>query len=573
MVRLSGKLRSFHLARHTGIKSRRRISYSTILGILLISVIISAGIFTYFGSKAQQNYLFQNSTVTLKDNWSTKDGASHSLPLKLNGDAFFSYETILSQQEGIDRPVLMFEGKYMNTSIYFNDVLVGSYECKADNARHTSGKTVSFVSLPDYYDGLRVRMEGITLLGENVTYEMIAPVLGNQAQIFFDVLMSELFELILTIVIISIGFFLLLFSLQARCTHNGASYFYTSLFSILYSFYYIFTSQTIYFICPNSGLIYYGEFISLALLPLPLLILLYYKTNNIYKKIIALNISLVTVHFILIILLHFFTKSEFRNTLISSHMMMILSLIVIVFSILFGFPSREERQKLLITFSPIFFGTIGSLTLFYLPSVSKQSLLFILCVLIFLIMQAYELIRTYFDVWKENIQSALYQHLAYTDALTQVQNRTAFEEKILQLTDSIKNDTLTSLWCICADVNGLKIVNDTLGHEKGDQLLCLAANSLNEILFGESYLYRTGGDEFILFLLNCTETELKDALCKLQAIILKNNSHSTLKLSIALGYDCLQNFETDTIGNMLQRADTYMYENKRKMKSYTVELK
>ena len=72
------------------------------------------------------------------------------------------------------------------------------------------------------------------------------------------------------------------------------------------------------------------------------------------------------------------------------------------------------------------------------------------------------------------------------------------------------------------DVNGLKRVNDTLGHKAGDRLIVSVADKLFQYLPGGE-VYRTGGDEFIVFCKNISETEFQYIcyLCKIDEIVKK----------------------------------------------------
>ncbi|WP_459834396.1 sensor domain-containing diguanylate cyclase/phosphohydrolase [Clostridium carnis] len=139
--------------------------------------------------------------------------------------------------------------------------------------------------------------------------------------------------------------------------------------------------------------------------------------------------------------------------------------------------------------------------------------------------------------------------LSYTDKLTGLYNRTSFEEKIKEI-NSEKN---LPIGIIMGDVNGLKIVNDSIGHFQGDELLKNISKVLIESCHDKGHVFRWGGDEFIILLPNCNEIKCEEVISE---IITKceNYKHDFIQLSIALGevvkkelnqdiYECIKEVE------------------------------
>ncbi|RAK05049.1 diguanylate cyclase (GGDEF)-like protein [Halanaerobium saccharolyticum] len=146
--------------------------------------------------------------------------------------------------------------------------------------------------------------------------------------------------------------------------------------------------------------------------------------------------------------------------------------------------------------------------------------------------------------------------LSYYDSLTGLYNRRFFEAELERL-DSQRQLPIS---IIMADLNGLKIINDSYGHKKGDQLLQKAAEILKDSLREEDILSRQGGDEFIILL---PRTDADDC-----AVIRKRIKFNTgiikdfkLPLSIALGQATKIGPEED-IEEIIKKADDRMYKNK-----------
>ncbi len=96
---------------------------------------------------------------------------------------------------------------------------------------------------------------------------------------------------------------------------------------------------------------------------------------------------------------------------------------------------------------------------------------------------------------------------ATTDSLTGVMNRVAYKKDILRFDEEKAED----FSCIYIDVNELHLRNNKYGHAAGDEMLIYIANTLKEIFFGH-YIYRMGGDEFLVFLQNVKQEDVKDRI-------------------------------------------------------------
>ncbi len=110
------------------------------------------------------------------------------------------------------------------------------------------------------------------------------------------------------------------------------------------------------------------------------------------------------------------------------------------------------------------------------------------------------------------------------------------------------------------DLNGLKIINDSHGHEFGDRLLKEAANIIKESLRQEDILARFGGDEFAILLPATSKSESEKIVERI-----KSKCQETLnnKLPISLGVGVATKDDPDEeITQTLKRADNNMYQNK-----------
>ena len=142
------------------------------------------------------------------------------------------------------------------------------------------------------------------------------------------------------------------------------------------------------------------------------------------------------------------------------------------------------------------------------------------------------------------------KNLSYVDSLTYAQNRNHFNEYIEQN----RNKELHSLGVIYLDLNGLKEINDKMGHIAGDTLIISASYALQEIFLDNSY--RVGGDEFVVIEQDVSELLFFDQYAKL----LKRMKE--LEIRVATG--CVWKETCSNLSETLQEADQKMYEDKKR---------
>ena len=105
------------------------------------------------------------------------------------------------------------------------------------------------------------------------------------------------------------------------------------------------------------------------------------------------------------------------------------------------------------------------------------------------------------------------------DALTLLYNRHKFNEDL----DSIKNGSkLKSVSCLYVDVHGLHELNNHLGHQKGDDMLCCVADALRKF-YPEERLYRIGGDEFVMISKRLSKKQTEKIIIEMRKFLAENS--------------------------------------------------
>ncbi len=168
------------------------------------------------------------------------------------------------------------------------------------------------------------------------------------------------------------------------------------------------------------------------------------------------------------------------------------------------------------------------------------------------------------DVVRQQTQKRLsqithnFKEQAFTDALTGTGNRHAFRNDCSFL------DKDASFACAIADVDFFKDINDTFGHDVGDEVLKDVANLLRERLRPTDRIYRWGGEEFAMLLHGISEEMLSQALERLRAAVAEYRFYHQeiplppITISIGGAFGC----QGKDINDCIKKADACLYEAK-----------
>lgn len=148
------------------------------------------------------------------------------------------------------------------------------------------------------------------------------------------------------------------------------------------------------------------------------------------------------------------------------------------------------------------------------------------------------------------------EFLSYHDYLTGLYNRRYMDQAVLDL----DKDRYLPLGAFMIDVNQLKEMNDSHGHQVGDELLKKVSRVLESNIDQKDLLGRMGGDEFLILMPNTTPERLYDYKNRILAAFSKESIKGE-SISVALGYSIKDDANQD-IYDVIKEADNYMYANK-----------
>ncbi len=162
------------------------------------------------------------------------------------------------------------------------------------------------------------------------------------------------------------------------------------------------------------------------------------------------------------------------------------------------------------------------------------------------------------DVTERRMIEEKMHFLSFHDVLTGLYNRTYFEEELTRL--ERRRDGAVGL--ILFDLDGLKLVNDSFGHEQGDQLLVRTAELIQGCFREEDIVARIGGDEFAVIIRNASPEIMEEAIARVYAEVSGLRAQEQrIPLSLSAGYSYAGNKQVLT-KDLFREADNNMYREK-----------
>lgn len=171
------------------------------------------------------------------------------------------------------------------------------------------------------------------------------------------------------------------------------------------------------------------------------------------------------------------------------------------------------------------------------------------------------------DITARKKAESYLEYLGKHDVLTKLFNRSFYTEELNRLERGI----VRPVSAIFIDMNGLKEINDTRGHDVGDDLLRRMGNILSRTVSHSNYTAsRIGGDEFVVLMPGADAQTLDSIMMSIEELLnIDNQYYSSHPIRIAMGH--ATTFEGENVECMLKRADQVMYQKKKDYYDYIME--
>ncbi len=491
------------------------------------------------------------------------------LPSKIPGDAGKPFQLYRTFQEPVAAGTcLAFRSSHQEVLVTIDDKAIYSFEKPIEilTFPKSPGSAWNIITLPKIRAGQVIKIS-IHSFYDNYQEKIGEMMLGSKSAILFQIGFDYFPAVFMSILVIIFAVMLILYGVYLFKIRHTTNFLYLGLFAFLLGVWFFAESRFIQFFLGKILLTYQMVFLSIALMPIPgnLFIsnALKPKNQHTYDQLAMVSI----VNFFLMIIAQALGLVDFYEWMPLSHIIIVLTMILYLHTMAehIRTGSVGKNRLLFLGFVVFLFFALLNIIYFYISDQFDSALLLRCGTLIALIIVAKGEVDKNLELIKIGMEAAAYKKAAFTDALTQLENRYAFDMYLEEISKEPHEDSMRNAICIL-DVDGLKFINDSYGHWMGDQLIRNMSECIETVFHDSGRCFRIGGDEFAIILKGERE-ELKSYLYQLRNEIIDRNinKHSFLSASWGLA------FQSDTRGKSIyeafQLADARMYQDKERKRA------
>ena len=399
--------------------------------------------------------------------------------------------------------------------------------------------------------------------------------LGDRMTIVKNELISGLLNLLVVFVMFFVGIVVIGYSLlSSRNRTNSYSLVYLGIFAVLLSVWFLVNMPLFNMIFDNGTILTYISYIILGSITVPLVLfekrLMETKYNRICDIVCIANMVVQAV----LVIFQVINFMDMKDTLVFFHItigisVLILVALLIVDFITVGWKNLNGISKLNMLCG--LFTALGvgiDIVYFYIDvNASRQYIFTKLTFLVHIILLCYYSMSETQKLMRKGREAQKYEKLAYVDDLTGVLNRTAYHN------DMKKMDIVENLYTVFMfDLNNLKVCNDLLGHNAGDDYIKSCAKYIRDSFAVLGKCYRIGGDEFCVIAKDIDEKDIDACYEQMQKRIDEYNEvNPEVNMSVACGYAVYDSEQDEDLKDTRGRADKVMYKNKIEMKTKAIK--
>lgn len=507
-----------------------------------------------------------NSYKVLSDGWSYSfDGESKtvSLPYAFSNPDMKTYKISYTFDDNLPDNTndLYIVGYYSNFNLYIDDELY--YQCDKGSSR-TPGTEYVIVGMPDDLSGKAITIEYIPHLDVG-KFKIVAPYIGNKGDIIRGLFIEHLFDALLILISTAIGAALVVAAIFIRFNmrHINVNVLSTGLFALFSGAYMLARIEWIRVFFDVDHILYLIEFNSLMVLMLPILILLLSVFTGVSKVIVRVLLYINILNVLVEESLSLFNIRTLREMLPVNHAVLIVTTIAFLYCLYVRREIIDEHKfETTVSIIPLVVFSALDVAVHYLRTDVRAGMMLKIGIIFFLCFQIFFIVKKYNTYNNEMQRFKLYREMALKDMATGLSNRNAYEQLCKRLEGS--KDMYNNICCAVFDLNSLKRTNDTFGHAAGDELICGMADVLKKIFNGRANVFRTGGDEFIVVMIDEKEADFVKIVESVASaagnIVLSYN----IKIDYSFGVASYDEGIYPSIADMLKAADNRMYEDKKK---------
>lgn len=401
--------------------------------------------------------------------------------------------------------------------------------------------------------------------------------LGRETDYIGKIVDESFFNFICCIIVIILGVFMIVISF-AEMVEGRQSIKHRTLgiLAIFIGTWAMFETSIIQLFFGFSQQLHEINYILLIFIPYLFVSYAFHSQDGIRLRTVVISFSVVMFELVTVILLKIFFKKDVHDTLMIIHLGFATNAIILIASMIRSLiyckknNIKSKAMPIIITILLFTVCGIGDLIRYYLGIANNDNGIYIrIGMFISTFILSYDSVKKLFYELKKVEVSDIMKKMAYTDALTGMSNRLAFEEKEKELSKKISSGEISEVLICQFDLNNLKKVNDNYGHAMGDIYIKKCGELIDQVFGINGFTFRVGGDEFMVFILGeRSEYIYEKGILKLRQLEREYNkeSETPIPLEIAFGSAVYSKERFETIEKAEMEADKKMYKQKEAMK-------
>lgn len=496
---------------------------------------------------------------------------STTLPAKIDGEAGDNIviRGILSA-ENIKGNSMIFYVRQSEVSVYLDgELLAESDKDKITPFPVSAGSCWYFFRLPADYEGKELRIE-IRPQFDKYAKELPTIYTGTKASFIYMVLKQGGFSILCTVPILILGVFLLLAGIFLKYNRLAVRLFRFGLFAIVTSLWSLLESRITQIFCGNlvtASILLFSCFFLIPVLAVSFL-LTFDSLDRRKSMHVLLWIS--AGAFLAVQILQIAGVFYYIQMVPVAHVLIILIIAEVIRSYINLRRTEKKEENLSLYRAMIVLGVFCGVDIvcYYLDPAGIVGRFSKIGMLLFFSYLGYSAVRQVSIIMVREAKHEIYRELAFTDIMTGLGNRTAFENKLSELREKQQPG-----WTILvADMNNLKSINDNFGHARGDEVIIKIGHFLEKCFGKDNDCYRIGGDEFCVIGNRLSDKEFEESCRQFESLLDKETAtvNGRYVFSVAYGYAVTGK---DGADECFKEADRRMYEKKAEYKRKKADLK
>ena len=518
-------------------------------------------------------YLGYDSTVTsINDGWGSDDGEIYSL-----SDLPIGPITLHRSIAELDLNNMRFCMKSVDTffEVLADGQVIYSYRPEQHGLLGKSyGMYIHAIPVPQVASVLTVKL---TPIFSDTPPALLGATIEDPGMFMCDLFAEGISGFCICLLMMILGVIMIIAGAFPLNTKNGSEpmeVFTLGIFAVLVAIWSVNDTLILQILTQSPSIVRLLNYITLIFLPYFIVSFIASAVNKHNSPLLPVLFAIICANFVLNITLTATGISDYFDLVKFSQAVIVIAFAMVVYFVVSAIRRKQIEERFLRIFLVgvclIAIGAMIDLLKFRLSSnvLQSTSLYARMGSLLFLMLIGLYLIQENHRIQIENSQAL--EHLAYTDGLTGMKNRLAFNE----VGPSLPKDSDATYMIIQFDINDLKKVNDFYGHAEGDRHITSAARIIRDSVRGLGDCYRVGGDEFIVIISGPDAEKTAHGAIELMEKMTEEynaNEKPPVMLDIAYGMAMFTASDGD-MEKSVRLADQRMYECKRIKKAKAAQM-